>query len=272
MCLKNSLLALLLFILAGCSSNSTGRDGVEGKTADEIYRKGTVLMKRGAFSDAADVFNKVESLFPYSSIAAQGQIMAAYCHFRAENYLDASRELDIFIRYHSSHKLMPYALYLKAMCIYMKVPSVGRDARVAQDAKEAFVELVNRYPSSAYYADSVKKIAVLDGLLATREMTIGRYYQKRSSFFAAIARYNFVVSNFGHTNQVPEAYYRIIECCLKEGMIQEAEGVYAILKKSFFKSKWRKKADNMMRKVRLYNNHAVLRKEHKYLTKGDRKL
>lgn len=236
---------LISAVLSGCSSAPSQKNSIEGKTPESIYKEASVLLKHGAFSDAADTFKQVESLFPYSSKAAQGQIMSAYSHFLAENYSDASRELEIFMRYHSSHKLMPYAAYLKAMCMYMRIGSVGRDQKMAQDAKEAFMELVNRYPDSKYYEDSIKKIKIIDGLLAAREMMIARYYQKNSNFFAAIGRYNFVISNFGHTNQVPEAYYRIIECCLKEGMTQEAEGVHSILKKGFATNKWKHKADHI---------------------------
>lgn len=246
---------VLALALSGCSSDVSNKNSVTGKTPDKLYKEASSMLKHGSFSDAADTFNQIESLFPYSSKAAQGQIMAAYCHFLGENYTDASRELEIFGRYHSSHKLMPYALYLKAMCVYMRIGSVGRDAKVAQDAREAFMELINRYPDSKYYADSIKKVGIIDGLLAAREMMVGRFYQKRSNFFAAMGRYNFVISNFGHTNQVAEAYYRLIECCLEEGMLQEAEGIYGILQKKYAENKWKKKADVKMHKAK---GHTIL--------------
>lgn len=246
--------AVLAVLLAGCSSDPSKRLSVEGKTPGKLYKEASNLLRRGSFSDAADTFKQIESLFPYSSKAAQSQIMAAYCHFLAENYTDALRELEVFARYHSSHRLMPYALYLKAMCVYMQIGSVGRDSKIAQDAKEAFVELINRYPGSEYHADSLRKVAIIDGLLAAREMTVARFYQKRSSFFAAMGRYNFVISNFGHTNQIPEAYYRLIECCLEEGMLLEANGVYAILIKRFGKNKWKNKADI---KMKTFKSHST---------------
>ena len=248
-------IGVITSLLPGCSSDISKKNSVEGKSPDGLYKEASAMMKYGAFSDAADTFKQVESLFPYSSKAAQSQIMAAYCYFLAENYLDASRELEIFMRYHSSHKLMPYAAYLKAMCIYVRIASVGRDAKVAQDAKEAFIELVNRYPDSKYYQDSLEKIKIIDGLLAAREMMVARYYQNRSNFFAAINRYNFVISNFGHTNQVPEAYYRVIECCLKEGMSQEADGVNKILQKRFSSNKWANKAKEKMKKLQQHTQH-----------------
>ena len=235
---------LFLVFLIGCSSSD--KDNIKGKTADSLYMEGNQLLRHGEYSDAADTFNKVESLFPYSSKASVSQILAAYCHFLAANYLDATRELDIFMRYHSSHSLMPYAMYLRAMCIYMQVASVGRDARIAQDAKQAFIELMNRFPNSIYYDDSARKIFVLDGILAAHEMNIGRFYQKKSNSLSAIGRYNFVITKFGHTNQAAEAYYRIIECCLDEGLNEEALAAYNTLKINFSNDKWKEKADTLM--------------------------
>lgn len=240
--------AVLMVMLTGCSSKVNNKHSVAEKTPQGLYSEASKLLKRGNYSDAADLFNEVESLFPYSSRAARSQIMAAYCHFRAENYVDATRELDIFARYHASNKLMPYALYLRAMCVYMQISSVGRNAKIALDAKQAFVELLNKFPDSIYAKDCVKKIRAIDGTLAAREMMVGRFYQKAGNSLSALGRYNFVINNFGHTNQVPEAYYRIIECCCAEGMELEAAGTYDILKRDYSSSKWTKKAADLLGK------------------------
>lgn len=243
---KKKAVVFLFLMFLGCSSD---KEGIEGKTADSLYAEGNRLLKQGDYSDAADTFNQVESLFPYSSKAPESQILAAYSHFLIGDekyYSDALRELDIFMHYHSSHNLAPYALYLRAMCIYMQVASVGRDIIIAQDAKQAFTELVNRFPNSIYYKDSIRKIYVLDGILAAREMLIGRFYQKKSNSLAAIWRYNFVINHYGHSNQAPEAYYRIIECCKNEGLDKEAINAYNSLKNKFPNDKWKIKADALM--------------------------
>lgn len=234
----------LAFALIGCAGEK--EVPLKDKSADKLYAEGVNMLHHGDFADAADRFNEVEALFPYSAKAPISQILAAYSHFRAESYLDATRELDIFMRYHSSHKLMPYALYLRAMCIYMQVASVGRDAKIAQDAKDAFGELINRYPDSVYVQDSERKIFVLDNIIAAHEMQIGRFYQKKSNSLSALGRYTFVMKNYNHTTQAPEACYRIIECCQNEGLDAEAKSTYTFLTSKFPKSEWKAKADALM--------------------------
>ena len=107
-----SSLFLLFGLLIGCASE---KEDIKNTNAARLFTKGNMLLKHGDYSEAAEAFNQVESLFPYSSKVPVSQILAAYSNFLAANYMDATRELDIFMRYHSSHQLMSYDLYLRAM-------------------------------------------------------------------------------------------------------------------------------------------------------------
>jgi outer membrane protein assembly factor BamD len=225
-----------LLLLSACS---TSLEDLKDKSAVALHKKGIHLMKSGDYSEAAEHFKGIDTLFPYSSLACEGQVLSAYCRFMASNYTDAIRELEIFLRYHSSNALAPYVMYLRGMCIYMQVASVGRDSRIAQDAKQAFVELINRHPNSSYQKDAEKRIIILDDIIAAHEMLIGRYYQKKNNTLSAIGRYNFVGNHFANTNHAQEAYYRIIECCKAEGLDEEAESTYQILKTKFPVGSWK---------------------------------
>ena len=233
-----------LFLIAGCASK---KENFENRTSSSIYQKAMTLLQAKEYTEAAEEFKDIETLFPYSSIATEGQVLSAYCYFLAKDYLSATREIDIFLRYHPSHKLVAYAMYLKAMCLYMQVSSIGRDAEAALDAKRAFVELANRFPDSIYYKDSIKKIMILDDITAAHEMLIGRFYQKNNNALAAIGRYNVVISKLPQTNFASEALFRTIECCTSLGLNDEAKSAYEALKTSYSKTVWKEKADLLMK-------------------------
>ena len=237
---------LLCFLCVGCSILEKKNDSVEQKSAEAMYESGCALLKKDSYESAAEVFKEIEALFPYSSKSCEGQILAAYSHFRMSNYMDAMRELDIFLKYHSSHKLVPYAIYLRAMCLYMQTSTPERDQLVAQQARQAFVEVINRFPNSPYYADSMKRVVILDDTIAGHEMKIGKYYQKRKNMLAAINRYNFIVRHLSHTPHIGEAYYRTIECCQQEGLENEAQLAYEVMKVGFSDSKWTAKASTLV--------------------------
>lgn len=232
-------------LLVGCASD---KDSIANKTADSLYANGNYLMKAGEYVDAAAAFKEIETLFPYSSKSCEGQVLSAYCSFMASNYMDAIRELDIFLQYHPSHKLSSYAMYLRAMCIYMQVSSVGRDSRTAEDAKQAFTKLINKFPNSIYRNDSLRRIAILEDVIAAHEMMVGRFYQSRRNMLSAMGRYNLVVNRFTNTSHAQEAYFRIIECCMSQGLDSEALESYNVLSLRFPNSKWKAKASAIMEK------------------------
>lgn len=228
----------LAFLIAGCESSKLP---VEGKDAEEVFREALIMLKDENFEDASTKFKDVDTYFPYSKKANEAQILSAYCNFKKGSYLDAIRELDIFLRYHPSHQMVPYALYLRAVNKYMTISTVGRDSERAKETRGAFIELINRFPESKYAKDSRKKIIILDDVIAAHELLIGKYYQKRKSSLSAINRYNYIVSRFSNTKSAEEAFFRIVECCKNEGLQEEANNAASVLKIRFPNSKWTKK-------------------------------
>ncbi|MDR2794700.1 MAG: outer membrane protein assembly factor BamD [Holosporaceae bacterium] len=240
--MHNRLLVCCSLVVVACSSN---KDDPSRKNVDALYNEAYKLMKSGEYSDAASNFKEMEVLFPYAAKASEGQVLSAYCYFLASNYQEALKLLEVFLRYHPSHKLVPYAMYLRAMCIYMQVSSVGRDAKAANEAKLIFMELANKFSDSIYRDDCLKRIIILDDIIAAHEMSVGRFYQKNGNALSAIGRYNFIITRMRHTKHCPEAYYRTIECCDSIGLNTEAVGAYNALLKEYPKNHWSEKAQTI---------------------------
>ena len=239
---KFLLLGLAVGLVSGCENSKLP---VDGQSAESIYLEAEKLLKNDSFEDAAKKFKDIETYFPYSKEASTAQIMTAYSHFKNGSYVDAIRELDVFLRYHPAHKLVPYAMYLKAISKYMTVSTVGRDAAQAKDAQRAFVELLNRFPTCKYAQDSKEKIIVLDDIVAAHEILVGKYYQKNKSSLAAINRYNYVVGRYPHTKSAEEALFRIVECCKNENLTEEAKNAASVLKIRHPNGIWTKKLENL---------------------------
>jgi outer membrane protein assembly factor BamD len=243
--MKNGFKLLSCFLIIGCSSS---QDDLKNRDVDSVYKKAMSLLREKEYTEAATEFKNIEMLFPYSSKATDGQVLAAYCNFLASSYMDAIREINIFLRYHPSHRLVPYVLYLKAMCLYMQVSSVGRDQKIANDSKRIFVELINKFPESKYCNDALQRVVILDDIIAAHEMSVGRYYQKNKSALAAVNRYMLVATQLFHTGYASEAFYRIAECCHSLGLTEESENAAAVLEERYPKSVWAKKANLLMKK------------------------
>ena len=73
-------------------------------------------------------------------------------------------------------------------------------------------------------------------------MEIGRYYQRRQTWLAAINRFQTVIEQYQTTTHVPEALHRLTESYLALGMTDEAQASAAVLGYNFPGSEWYQRA------------------------------
>lgn len=226
----------LLGILAACASTDDG-EYVE-RPAEELYADGQDLLNDGSFRSAAKAFEEVERQHPYSQWAVRGRLMSAYAYYEGEMYIEAQAALQSFIDLHPGHKDVPYAHYLLARTYYDQISDVGRDQEMTREALLSFEELMRRFPDSDYAKDATLKADLARDHLAGKEMEIGRYYQSRQQYVAAINRFQNVVDGFQTTTHVPEALHRLTESYLALGVIDEAKASAAVLGYNYPESDW----------------------------------
>ena len=226
-----------LLLLAGCA---TGGDPAEyfERPVEELYNEAYDLVQAGEYADAAKAFEEVERQHPYSQWATRAQVMAAYAYYEAEEYDAAIAAAERFIELHPGNKDVPYAQYLIGISYYERISDVGRDQGMTEEALRAFTELVRRYPDSPYARDAQLKIDLVRDHLAGKEMEIGRFYQKRGQYLAAINRFRNVVENYQTTTHVAEALHRLVESYLALGVEDEARAAAAVLGYNYPESKW----------------------------------
>ena len=205
---------------------------------EELYSDAFDAMQAEEYVTAARLFDEVERQHPYSSWATQAQLMAAYAYYQQNAYDDAIIALDRFIELHPSHRNVAYAYYLKGLSYYEQISDVERDQRNTQLALDALVEVVRRFPNTDYARDASLKIDLTRDHLAGKEMEIGRYYEDRKQYLAAINRFRRVIEQYQTTTHVPEALHRLTECYLALGIKDEAQTAAAVLGYNFPGSEW----------------------------------
>ena len=226
--------------LTACASSKTAEE-IE-PTPEEQYLKGYHAFQDKEFDIAVEAFDALEQNFPYSEWAERAQIMMAYTQYLENKYAEALLTLERFIQLHPGNKNTPYALYLKGLCYFEQMSDITREQDMTANAGQAFQELVARYPTSKYRPDAEAKLVSIKNHLAGKEVDVGRYYQKHEDYVAAMNRFQQVLKNYPETNQVPEAYYRLIACYWALGMKDQAKKVAKTLSKQHKKSDWTKKA------------------------------
>lgn len=237
-----SLLVLGLLVgLAACSGDKD-KDAYVERPAEEIYATAQKYFNSSEYQKAAKEFDEVDRQHPYSEWALRAQLMSAFSHYQAMNYDDAIKGLENFIQQNPGHKDAAYAYYLRALCYYEQIVDITRDQQTTTYALQSFDDVITRFPNTKYARDAQLKKDLALGHLAGREMDIGRYYEKRKIYQAAINRYKFVVDNYQTTGQAPEALLRMTESYLALGLQEEAKRTAAVLGYNYPNNEWYKAA------------------------------
>jgi len=223
-------------LLAACSDDS--QDNYRARSVERLYNLGVDALQRKDFENAVLSFDEVERQHPYSVWATKAQLMAAFASYKRDDYDEAIVGLDRFIELHPGNPDVAYAYYLKGLSYYEQISDVGRDQKMTELALDALLDVVRRYPNSKYGRDARAKLDLVEDHLAGKEMAVGRYYQKRREFLAAINRFRSVLQNYQTTTHVPEALLRLTESYLSLGITDEAQMATAVLGHNFPGSKW----------------------------------
>jgi outer membrane protein assembly factor BamD len=234
--------------LAGCS-RELDLKLLENKDAGEILNMGKKEMNAKNYSDAVQIFEELERLYPYSKLTADAQIYEGDCNYNLKKYDEAISAFEIFVKTHPIHNKVPYALYMLGLINFEQMPIIEREQDSTAKALSYFDELCQKYPESKYAEDSKEKIKKLHQQMAGREILVARYYQSRNNFTASIGRLNTVINAYLDTNHAPEAMLRLVECYVAMGLLNEAKIMDKLLAKNFPKSKWAKYSKTLLSNV-----------------------
>ena len=234
---------IILFFLVSCSSKEEEKVSVlsdkEMETQMiEAYEEGFRELQKGDVIYATRRFNEAELLYPQSEWASKSILMAAYA-FYSQNYYERSIfELERFISKYPKHKNIDYAYFLFAMNYYENIIDEKKDLEPLLLSKEKFEYIVKNFPETDFAQDSIYKLALIQDVLASKEMHIGKYYLKRKKWIAAINRFKTVLSDYETTVYVEEALHRLVETYYKIGLVDEAEKYANVLGYNYQSSKW----------------------------------
>lgn len=227
--------ALMMLAVAGCSTDEP--EYVE-RPVEELYNSALASLNEEQYDEAAKQFDEVERQHPYSVWATKAQLMSAYAYYQNDDYDDAIISLDRFIQLHPGNRDIAYAYYLKALSYYEQISDIERDQKMTRLALESLEEVTNRFPDSRYGRDAKIKVDLTLDHLAGKEMEVGRFYQNRRHFPAAINRFKSVIQNYQTTTHVPEALARMTESFLALGLVDEARKSASVLGHNFPGSDW----------------------------------
>ena len=258
---KTLLIIIIFYFLQACSSKKEFALNINNEDDVNLYNKAMIKLKSKEFEEAIEIFTELEIQYPYSPWASRGQMLVGFAHYTANEYDEAILSLSKFIELNPNHELIPYAIYLKAYSYFERIPDIKLDQKFSTRAFEEFSELINRYPNSKYSKKSKKHLQKLKNHLAAKEINIGKFYQSKGDYLAAIKRYKVVLKDYRKSVLIPESIYRLIESYISLGLVKQSFYLYKILEFNFPKSKWKQEGSYLVKKYSLNKNLKKYEKE-----------
>ena len=168
--------------------------------------------------------------------------MAAYAYYMQDYYLDAITELQRFIKIYPKHENLDYAYYLLAVSYYEKIVDEKKDLQSILNARKYFNFIIKNFPNTEYSLDSEFKVDLVNDVLASKEMYVGRYYFDKKNWISAIKRFRTVIDEYETTIYTEEALHRLVEVHYIIGLEDEAKKYAKLLGYNYESSAWYEKS------------------------------
>ena len=243
---KALMICALSVNLLACSSDKPNTEVFIERSVSDLYSEAMTALNDQKYRAAATAFEELERQHPYSKWAIKAQIMSAYAHYMRGRYGQAIVTLENFIEMNPGHTDIAYAYYLRGLSYYEQISDATRDQYMATMALVNLQEVAKRFPDSDYAQDALLKIDACRDQLAGHNMEIGRFYQDKGNYLAAINRFKAVTDKFETTIHTPEALFRMTESYVALGLWKDAERPAAVLGHNFQNSKWYHRAYDLL--------------------------
>ena len=268
----NILIILIFLFLNSCSNDKKKIDIIEEEDIElqmiDSYKEGVKALEDGDVLFAAKKFNEAELVYPQSDWAPKSALMSAYSYYTQDYYGDAIFELNRFIKTYPKDLRLSYAHFLLAMCYYEQIVDEKKDLGPIIKAKDNFNYILKNYPSTDFALDAQFKLDLINDILASKEMYIGKHYVKKQKWIPAINRFKTIVNNYETTVYVEEALFRLVEIYYLLGLTDESQKYAKLLGYNYLSSRWYKESyrifnknyESPMEKIEKNKRNFIIRK------------
>ena len=202
---------------------------------------------------------------------AQSALMASYSYY-LQIYAEAVENLQRYLKTYPTDENHAYAHYLIAICYYESIEDEKRDTGPLIKSKEKFNYLIENYPNSDFSLDSKFKLELINDILASKEVYLGRHYMKKGKWIAAMNRFKTVIDLYNDTIFIEEALHRLVEINYKLGLEEESQKYANILGYNYNSSEWYKKSYKVFNKDYKINQNKIITKDKRGIVEKFKKL
>ena len=267
---------ICLFILPSCSKEemkvSKIKEVDQNKEMVATYREAYEALEKNDPYFAAKKFLEAELLYPQSLWAAKSALMASYSYYLQNYYSESLSNLERYLKTYPTDLNQAYAHYLIAMCYYETIEDEKRDSAPLIRAEKKFKFIIKNYPNTDFALDSKFKLDLIQDIMASKEMYLGRHYMKKQKWIPAIKRFQNIIDDYDQTVFVEEAIHRLVEINYKIGLLEESKKYANLLGYNYLSSEWYEKSYKIFNKDYSLDKKKSIKKEKKGVIKRFKKL
>ena len=243
---------IILFLVNSCAKEPEKILNIKKTSQDlemvVVYNEAYDNLNKNDPYNAAKKFLEAELLYPQSIWAPRSVLMASYSYYLQNYYSEALSNLERYLKTYPNDENLSYAHYLIAMCHYEMIEDEKRDIGPLLEAKKKFSYILKNYPNTDFALDAKFKLDFIEDILASKEMYLGRHYQKKGKWIAAMKRFQYVIKEYDQTIFVEEALHRLVEINYKIGLIEESQKYATLLGYNYLSSQWYKRSYKIFNK------------------------
>ena len=185
----------ILIIFQACSGIKNNIDADLRKK----YDKGIELFNKKKYVRAIEQFQYIIMNNPGSKISIDAQFYLAESKFYNEDYIEASSEYTLFIRWSTDLNKIEEAKYKIASCAVNSVNDFQKDQNETLAALNLLQEFIDEYPNSKKINECEKLVDELRNKLAKKEYETARLYLKLEKYESAIIYFNQIINEYYDT-------------------------------------------------------------------------
>ncbi len=238
-----------VFVLSGtaCSNSKKKDDAFNASEKSEaqlraeaavVYKVARKNLDSGDFTGAIEKYDVIDKRYPFTDYATQGQIDRIYALYRSYDAEKALGAADRFIREHPRNPAIDYVQYMKGLTNFTRDPSISAAIGISVARSDVgnfrrsfddFALLVQKYPTSRYYADARERMIYLRNIIAEHELWVVRFYVDRGAYLAAAKRGEQIVAQFPGSPASYEALSLMESSYRKAGLGESAADARKLL-------------------------------------------
>ncbi|MBC7858829.1 MAG: outer membrane protein assembly factor BamD [Burkholderiaceae bacterium] len=238
----------VLIGLSACGVLPDKVDETKGWSVTKLYSEAKEELASQHYERAIQLFEKLESNYPFGTYAQQAQMEIAYAYYKANDQAQALAAVERFIKLHPNHPNVDYMYYLRGLInfndqisffnfVYQQ-DATERDPKATREAFNAFKQLVDKFPASQYAPDSIERMSYLINAMAQYEVHVANYYFRRGAYLAAVNRAQSAVAEYRDSPAIEEALFVMVRSYDKLGLTDLRDDTRRVFVKNFPNSRF----------------------------------